>query len=82
MEKLIRYVAECFKKTMMEEGFETFSEMSRCYDWGTREIKEEMSNIIFESGYGCLGDGYLELDSGEYMEYKKFSAAVRRICNE
>ena len=47
-EKLAKLVAEDFQRTMDEEGFETFNEMKKCYDWEAQDIKEEVESIISE----------------------------------
>lgn len=47
-DELAKKVADCFKSTMDEEGFETFDEMRRCYCWEAIDIKEEVDAIIRE----------------------------------
>ncbi|MBP1581119.1 MAG: hypothetical protein J6A26_01815 [Oscillospiraceae bacterium] len=47
-ENLANLVADEFRRTMAEEGFETFSEMKKCYMWDANDIKEEVSTIVDE----------------------------------
>lgn len=46
--ELAKLVADDFRKTMEENGFETFSEMKKCYMWDANDIKEEVSSIVSE----------------------------------
>lgn len=47
-EVLAKLVADDFKHTMEDHGFETFAEMKRCYMWDARDIKEEVDSIVRE----------------------------------
>jgi hypothetical protein len=47
-EMLAKLVADDFRHTMEEQGFETFNEMKKCYAWDARDIKEEVSSIVSE----------------------------------
>ena len=60
-EELAKLVAEDFKKTMDEEGFETFDEMKKCYWWSNDDVKEEVESIISVLTEKSVKDG------GEYF---------------
>lgn len=46
--ELAKMVADEFKETMIDEGFNTFNEMCRCYEWDAQDIKEEVNFILNE----------------------------------
>lgn len=43
--ELAKMVADDFKATMKEEGFESFNEMAKCYWWDAADIRGEISYL-------------------------------------
>lgn len=80
LEQLAAYVADDFKKTMKEEGFETFAEVCRCYQWTSGDIKDEVDAIIRTAGgqyYIDELDGSTVFCGNDEIEYKTFSRMFR-----
>ena len=79
---LAEKVAEEFKSMMQDEGFETFSEMVRCYQWDTEDIKDEVDFILKDIGEDCYIDeedrNYVYLHGCESIPYSKFSRMFRK----
>lgn len=73
----VKLVADDFKATMIEEGFETFADMKKCYWWTSEDIKEEVDAILrlAESDWGIDIDGDVN-NGGEYISYKSFMSKV------
>ena len=70
-EKLAELVADDFQKTMNEEGFETFKEMKKCYDWDAQDIKEEVDSIISElnkKAYEESGETFWMSDDYSFLQ--------------
>lgn len=84
-ENLAKLVAGDFLETMNEFGFETFKEMVFCYDWTSKDIKEEityMVNVKFGGWIDDDGDVHICNDIfneeySDYISYRKFSSMVR-----
>ena len=47
-ENLAKMVADDFQEDMIENGFESFDEMRRCYDWEWSDVKNEVDFTISE----------------------------------
>ena len=76
-EKLAKLVADDFKATMLEEGFKTFKEMQRCYDWDAQDIKDEVSSIINE-----LSAKYWEEEQDYFFIADDCSFVQIGVCDE
>jgi len=79
-EALAKVVADDFRKTMKEEGFDSFKEMVDCYWWTTNDIKDVIDEIISNiKGIGAVS-GIDEVErtyvylNGDAIPYRKFSA--------
>lgn len=76
-ERLAEIVADDFKKTMKDEGFETFKEMCYCYGYDSQDIKEEVDSIIRE----IAGEYYIKYHDDFYM-YDDLSAVQIGLQDE
>lgn len=80
--KLIDIVVNDFKKSMLDEGFESFNEMAKCYMWDSSDIKQEVSSIINDQNNAYMDEESGEItindDSIEPYKYKMFIAKVRK----
>ena len=77
-------VADDFKQAMNEEGFESFKEMARCYQWDSDDIRAEVEYIINASKKAYMGDdGITVFDdvSDEPYKYRDFIRLVRKELN-
>ena len=79
---LVKFVANEFENTCNEEGFDTFSEMTRCYQMDSADIRAEAAAIV-----RSVKDAYMDEDSGEVTlddgsdepyKYKPFITAARK----
>lgn len=86
-EILAKLVADDFRNTMEEEGFETFQEMKKCYMWDAQDIRDEIVYIVTElsneywenhrESFSISDDGsFLEIGISKDMDYKEFKALV------
>ena len=80
--ELVKIVADEFESVCKEDGFSTFSEMTRCYQMDSSDIKGEVVSVVCETK-----DAYMDEDSGEITldddsyetyKYKPFITAVRK----
>jgi len=80
MKKLViaEIIVKDFKQTMVEEGFESFKEMSKCYMWSKSDIVGEMSAILTSAKVDAMYDnGDFECDEGT-VSYKEMMSIVRK----
>lgn len=81
-EKLAKMVANSFKETMLDEGFETFKEMRDCYCMSSEDVKDEIDSIIRYIANDTHADAWLSDDGsfvqveGDDISYRKFNAMV------
>ena len=78
-------VAQDFVQTLLEEGFESFNEMRKCYWWEPSDIRKEMSYSVGSLTDNCSfwDDGsYVELDGKGEMPYKDFKRMVLSRVDE
>ena len=47
-EMLAKMVADDFRETMNDEGFDSFEQMCKCYAWEWADVKDEVDAIITE----------------------------------
>lgn len=77
-EELAVKVADDFRETMDEQGFESFDEMKKCYWWDSNDIKEEVNSILSSvrdaDAYIDEIDGSDVILNGDTIPYRKFSA--------
>ena len=85
--ELAKIVADDFKATMDEFGFETFNEMAKCYWWTSADIKEEVSAIVDEVARErnellyVSDDGEDVFAGCEDVSYRTFAKMFRKeIC--
>lgn len=65
---VIRLVAKEFASIAKQEGYTSFQEMSRSYDWDASDIRSE---IEYAATYVCNADYNKFIDLGKYpREYK------------
>ena len=79
-DSLAERVAKEFRVQMEDEGFETFSEMVKCYMWETSDIRNEVSSILKDVGddaYVDEEDGNFVYLNGESISYSRFSKMFR-----
>lgn len=79
LDDITKAVRDDFKKTMDEEGFDTFKEMRDSYDWEPHDIREEIDYIVrsLDTDWFMLDDGTLVNDStGEEVRYRDFKKMV------
>ena len=87
-EELAKVVANEFKQTMKEEGFDSFKEMAECYWWTANDIKDEVDVIISNAVEGLGVSGIDEVDrtdvylNGDMISYRKFSAMWHKALND
>ena len=75
LEDLAKVVADDFKATMLDEGFNSFAEMARCYAWDSADIKDEVNAIIGSvDAYIDEVDGTEVIFDDDMISYRKFSA--------
>ena len=72
IDQLAKLVADDFKETMKENGFESFEEMKKCYWWTAQDIREEISDIA----QILLNEEYNK-DIEKYGERKNIPYTVR-----
>ena len=85
-EELAKKVADDFRVTMKDEGFDTLKEMCDCYWWSPADLKEDIGAVIWlVSG----GEAYLdEIDgsdvclNGDCISYRKFAYMFRKYLKE
>lgn len=80
-EILASKVAEEFRETMSQEGFDSFNEMAKCYWWSAEDIKEEVDEIIRSiDDTACIDevDGKSVILDGDEISYRKFAAMWRK----
>lgn len=75
-------VAKEFRSMMQDEGFETFNEMVRCYQWDSDDIKDEVDYILRNLEVDAYIDeedkNYVYLNTYECISYLKFSRMFRK----
>lgn len=74
-EKMAGHAAEYFLDGMADEGFDTFRAMCVSYDWGAKEIKEEIEACVEEVG-GYISGSTVFLSNDDEMPYKQFKKMV------
>lgn len=80
-DSLAERVAAEFRTQMEAEGFESFREMVRCYQWDTDDIKNEVDYIlrdIGEDAYIDEEDGNFIYLNGDSIPYSEFSRMFRK----
>lgn len=79
---LVRRVVDYFVEAILEEGFESFGEMSRCYGWDSKDIKEEIVCVINDTQKAYADDcGDITIyddGSDEPYAYRPFITAIRK----
>lgn len=77
LEELVKAIADDFQQTMNEGQFETFIEMKDCYDWDSKDIKNDvdyMCNKYFN--ITVLDNDYVVDDLDDYISYRKLISKV------
>lgn len=80
-EILASKVAEEFRETMSQEGFDSFNEMAKCYWWTAEDIKEEVDEIIRAiDDTACVDevDGKSVILDGNEISYRNFATMWRK----
>lgn len=77
IQEAAEYVARDFVQTMIDEGFETFQEMSRCYMWDTEDIKQEVYYILQPTNCLMWDDGSTVELRDECISWRAFSKLFR-----
>lgn len=77
IQEAAEYVARDFVQTMIDEGFETFQEMSRCYMWDTEDIKQEVYYILQPTNCWMWDDGSTVELRDECISWRAFSKLFR-----
>ena len=80
-EDLAKFVAGVFASDMNDEGFETFTEMARCYCWEWDDIKDEVDSILqlaAARGTECwMWDAQTHIHLGsDDITWRKFKALI------
>lgn len=85
-EELAKKVAEDFRVTMKDEGFDTLKEMCDCYWWSPADLKEEIGAVIVSVS---SGEAYIdEIDGSDVLlncdciSYRKFAFMFRKYLKE
>lgn len=91
-EMLAKLVADDFCNTIEKEGFETFSEMKKCYCWDAQDIKDEVRSIVDDlskvywekekvSFFMADDSSFLEIGVCEEMSWREFKKLVFSYLN-
>ena len=83
IKEVAKKIAEDFNNAVIEDGFENFKEMKRCYDWDATDIRNEIDAMLscYKVGIMMLDDGtivnVLDVFDPEYeISYGKFKKMI------
>lgn len=79
MTELVKKIADELEEEIKTEDFEGLSDMMRCYQMDSDDLKSEIESIINASKLGYMCDDEVNVYSEEdAVEYKKIVSAVRK----
>lgn len=81
--ELVKLVVDDFKQSMNEEGFDSFKEMVRCYQWDSDDIRAEVEYIVNATKKAFMMDSDITIYDGslEPYKYRDFIRLVRKELN-
>lgn len=79
MTELTKIIADELEKDITSEGFDGLSDMMRCYQMDSEDLRCEVESIVNSSKLGYMCDKEINVYSEEdAIEYKKLVSAVRK----
>ena len=77
--ELVKVVVDDFVEEIVDNGFDTFADMARCYQMESEDIRTEVASVINSTKEAFFGeDGVIVIFGEEPIKYRSFIADVRK----